>query len=282
MGQDGLDMQADALIRLALSEDLGTGDVTAKGCIPEDLLWQGEVLAKEALVLAGMPYFARVFELLDPRVACESLVPEGEEVAPKTVVAKLKGPARSILMGERTALNILQRLSGVASETRAWVKALAPYKTEVVDTRKTSPGMRGMQKYAVRQGGGRNHRMGLDSGILIKDNHISACGSLTETILRCRQQAPHVLKIEVEVEDMAMVKEAVEAEADIILLDNMTPLQMAEAVAYIREKDARILTEASGGLSLENAEAVAKTGVDFVSVGALTHSARARDLSLML
>lgn len=272
----------DALLKLALAEDIGTGDVTADACIPADLVWSGRLLAKEALTLAGLPYFARTFELLDPRVVVKPLLADGADVADRTVVAEVTGPARSLLTGERTALNVVQRLSGTATLTRRWVKALEGTGARVVDTRKTTPGMRTMQKYAVAVAGGTNHRFGLDSGVLIKDNHISACGSIAAAVERCRQRAPHLLKIEVEVVDLAMVHQAIEAKADVILLDNMDTAMMTEAVHIIRASGREILIEASGGLTLERAREVALTGVDLISVGGLTHSAKSADLSLEL
>lgn len=275
-----LPAQVDHLIQLALAEDVGTGDVTTMACIAPDTLTGARVLAKEVLVLAGMPFFQRVFEMLDPQVEVTTLFPDGTLIPPGTVVAQLYGPARSILIGERTALNIIQRLSGTATVTRRWVEAVDGTRARVCDTRKTTPGMRFMQKYAVAVAGGSNHRFGLDSGVLIKDNHIAACGSLTEAVHRCRRAAPHLLKIEVEVVNMAMVDEAVAADADVILLDNMSTEMMIEAVQRIRGASSRILIEASGGLTLDRAREVASTGVDLLSVGALTHSAPSADLSL--
>lgn len=272
----------DALLRLALTEDIGTGDITANACIPADLEWIGRLLAKERLVLAGMAYFVRTFELLDTRVVVTPLVEDGVEVQAGTFVAELRGPARSLLTGERTALNVVQRLSGTATLTRRWVEALAGTGARVVDTRKTTPGMRVMQKHAVAVGGGTNHRFGLDSGVLIKDNHIAACGSLAAAVERCRAVAPHLLKVEVEVVDLDMVRQAVAAKADVILLDNMDTATMREAVGIIRASGREVLVEASGGLTLERAREVAETGVDLISVGGLTHSAKSADLSLEL
>jgi len=272
--------QVDHLIQLALSEDVGTGDVTTAACIPPDLEIEAQLLAKEPLVLAGLPFFQRVFEVLDGRVAVAPRFPDGTLIPPGTVVADLQGPARSLLVGERTALNILQRLSGTATLTRRWVEAIDGTGARVCDTRKTTPGMRYMQKYAVAVAGGSNHRFGLDSGVLIKDNHIAACGSLTDAVSRCRQSAPHLLKIEVEVTSLELVDEAIAAGADVILLDNMATDTMIAAVQRIRAAARPVLIEASGGLSLERAREVAETGVDLLSVGALTHSAVSADLSL--
>jgi len=275
-----LPAQVDNLLQLALAEDIGTGDLTTSACIPGDVQAFARLLAKESLVLAGMPFFQRVFDLLDGQVEVVGLFPDGTVIPAGTVVAEVRGPARSLLIGERTALNVLQRLSGTATVTRRWVEALDGTGARVCDTRKTTPGMRYMQKYAVAVAGGANHRFGLDSGVLIKDNHIAACGSLGEAVARCRRVAPHLLKIEVEVVDLHMVDEAVAAGADVILLDNMSTELMIEAVHRIRASGKPILVEASGGLTLQRAREVAEAGVDFLSVGALTHSAPSADLSL--
>ncbi len=272
--------QVDALIRLALDEDLGTGDQTTLATIPADAHGRAEVVAKAPLVLAGLPFFSRVFALLDPAVTVTALAAEGAQVAPGTRVAELDGPTRSLLAGERTALNILQRLCGTATVTRQYVDAVAGTGARVTDTRKTTPGMRLMQKAAVAAGGGANHRFGLDSGVLIKDNHIAACGSLTAAVTRARERAPHLLKIEVEATTLQQVDEAVAAGADIILLDNMSTAMMADAVRRVRASGRPVLLEASGNLTLARLREVAETGVDFLSVGALTHSAPAADLSL--
>lgn len=272
--------QVDHLLQLALAEDVGTGDVTTTACIPADAYSNGRLLAKELLVLAGLPFFQRTFALLDPRVEVVALFADGTLIPPGTVVAEVRGPSRSLLIGERTALNVIQRLCGTATLTRRWVEALAGTGAKVCDTRKTSPGMRYMQKYAVAIAGGSNHRFGLDSGVLIKDNHIAACGSLTAAVHRCRQHAPHVLKVEVEAVDLAMVDEAIASGADIIMLDNMATDMLAAAVQRIRGSGRPILIEASGGLTLARANEVALTGVDFISVGGLTHSAPSADLSL--
>lgn len=272
--------QVDHLLQLALSEDIGTGDVTTTACIPPELEIEARLLAKDLIVLAGLPFFQRVFEILDGRVTVEPRFPDGTLIPPGTVVADLQGPARSLLIGERTALNVLQRLSGTATITRRWVEAIDGTGARVCDTRKTTPGMRYLQKYAVAVAGGSNHRFGLDSGVLIKDNHIAACGSLTDAVERCRRGAPHLLKIEVEVTSLELVDEAIAAGADVILLDNMATDTMIAAVQRIRASGRPILVEASGGLSLERAREVAETGVDLLSVGALTHSAPAADLSL--
>lgn len=272
----------DALIQLALAEDVGNGDQTTLACIPAHLESRGRLLAKEVMVVAGVPFFTRVFQLLDPRVHVVVHCEDGTLVPRGTVVCDVFGPTRALLVGERTALNIIQRLCGVATLTRRFVEAVAGSGVSIADTRKTSPGMRFMQKYAVRCGGGSNHRFGLDSGVLIKDNHIIACGSLTAAVERARRQAPHLLKIEVEATTLALVDEAIAARADVILLDNMDTPMMAEAVQRIRTNRPGVLIEASGGLSLERLPEVAATGVDILSIGALTHSAPSADLSLEL
>jgi nicotinate-nucleotide pyrophosphorylase (carboxylating) len=275
-----MNTQADDLIRIALEEDIGTGDRTTMATIPEDSMSKARIVAKSDVVVAGMPYFARVYELLDAGVSVTSMKDEGELVVAGTVVAEITGSTRSILTGERVALNILQRLAGVATMTRRYADALAHVPTRVVDTRKTTPGMRAMQKYAVRTGGGHNHRFGLDSGILIKDNHITACGSIQLAVERARDEVPHLLKIQVETTTLQEVEAAVECSADVILLDNMSAEMMTQAVKTVRSSQKNILTEASGNVTLARIQRIAETGVDYISVGALTHSVIAADLSL--
>jgi nicotinate-nucleotide pyrophosphorylase (carboxylating) len=275
-------MQAhiDALIRLSLEEDIGTGDITTVSTIPPDAKCTANVLAKSDVVVAGIPFFARVFEMLNPAVTIEQKVAEGQFATCGEVLATVSGPTQSVLTGERVALNILQRLSGVATMTARYATALKGTNARVVDTRKTTPGMRALQKYAVRMGGGSNHRFGLDSGILIKDNHIAACGTITTAIERVRERAPHLLRIEVEVTNMEEISQAIEAKADVILLDNMSTEMMADAVRQIKAAPHPIITEASGNVTLARIGSIAQTGVDFVSVGALTHSVVAADISL--
>ncbi len=275
-----LDLQVDNLIRLALAEDIGTGDRTTLATIDAGSVARATLLAKQPLIVAGMPFFERVFALLDPTVVVRPLVAEGTAVADRALIGELRGPARSVLTGERTALNILQRLSGTATETRRCVEAVAGMTTRIADTRKTTPGMRVMQKYAVKVGGGANHRFGLDSGIMIKDNHIAACGSITAAVAKARAEVPHVLGIEVETTNLVEVDEAIAAGADVVLLDNMSTADMAEAVRRCGASPHRIVTEASGNMTLDRLAEVATTGVDVISVGALTHSAAAADISL--
>lgn len=272
----------DALIRLALDEDIGTGDRTTLATIPPDAQTQAVVVAKERLVLAGAPYFRRVFELMNANVEVTATVPDGTLVESGETALTLKGSTQDILIGERTALNILQRLSGIATLTRRYVDAISGTDANIVDTRKTAPGMRTMAKYAVVQGGGANHRFGLDSGVMVKDNHIAACGSLAEAVKRARNSNPHLLKIEVEVTTMEELADALEAGADAVLLDNMSTEAMQTAVDIARAHPRTPLLEASGNLSLDRVREVAQCGVDLLSVGALTHSARAVDLSLRI
>ncbi len=267
----------EEIIRLALEEDIGGGDVTTLSTVPETNTSRGKFLAKEPLTVCGLPALKRAFELIDARIAVTPLVSDGDEVKKGDLIATIEGPARAILTGERTALNLLQRLSGVATKTREAVRQVEGTRAVIVDTRKTTPGMRGLEKYAVRMGGGTNHRTGLYDGVLIKDNHIRAAGGISKAIENARAHAHHLLKIEVEVEDFEQLEEALQAKADIIMLDNMPLADMAEAV---RRVNGRALTEASGNMGERNLHEVAKTGVDIISIGALTHSARAMDISL--
>lgn len=269
------------LIRLALAEDIGTGDRTTLATIPEQALARGQVIAKEELVVAGAVYAALVFAEVDPSLEVQCLVPDGTRVNAGDVVMRVAGSARALLSAERTALNLLQRLSGVATLTRRFVDVIAHTEARITDTRKTTPGMRVMQKEAVLAGGGSNHRFGLDSGILIKDNHIAACGSIEAALSRARDMSPHSLRLEVEVRDLDEFERALAAGADIIMLDNMSTEDMAEAVKRAGQSARKVLLEASGNLSLERVAEVAETGVDLLSVGALTHSAASADLSLL-
>lgn len=269
----------DRLIDLALEEDLGPGDVTTQALIPPRQQGEAHIRAKETLVVAGLPVAARVFEKLDPSLNFTPQVEEGQEVAPGTVLALLKGPVAPILTGERVALNFLQKLSGIATFTRKMVAAVAGFPVAIMDTRKTTPGWRVLEKYAVRLGGGHNHRFGLYDGVLIKNNHLAAVGSIREAIRRARDQTPHPLKIEVEVTTLAGLEEALTAGADIIMLDNMDEATMRKAVELAR---GRALLEASGSMTLERLPKVAATGVNFISMGKLTHSAPAVDIHLRL
>jgi nicotinate-nucleotide pyrophosphorylase (carboxylating) len=268
-----------ALVDLALEEDLGRGDVTSEAIFATDDERAGRVLVKEPLVLCGGALFAAVLTRVDARVRCSVLVQDGTELARGAIALEVEGPVRALLAGERTALNFLQRLSGIATLTRAFVGAVAGTRATIVDTRKTLPGWRRLDKLAVACGGGRNHRADLGSGVLIKDNHIAAAGGVRAAVERAQARAPHPLRIEVEVTTLAELDEALEARAEVVLLDNMSPAEVRAAVARIA---GRAAVEVSGGVTLETVRAYAEAGADLISVGALTHSARAVDLSLEL
>lgn len=268
------------LIRSALAEDLGRGDLTTRLTIDAAAQASAEIVAQEEGLLAGLPLVERVFAVLEPGgVSVGAALQDGAELARGVVVAKLSGSAVALLSGERVALNFLQHLCGVATLTRRYVRAVAGTRARIVDTRKTLPGFRVLDKYAVRVGGGHNHRMGLDDGILIKDNHIAAAGGVAAAVRRARAGAPHTQRVEVECADLAEVDEALAAGAAVILLDNMNIDQLRAAVRHI---DGRAQIEASGGVNLETVRAIAETGVDLISVGALTHSAPAVDLSMRM
>ncbi|MYA72475.1 carboxylating nicotinate-nucleotide diphosphorylase, partial [Candidatus Poribacteria bacterium] len=266
----------DPLIELAFEEDIGIGDITTEATVPPTQKGIGTLLAKSEGIVAGLPVAERVFEKLDATLTFRRLVKEGDAVVSDTPIAEVQGSAKTILIGERTALNFLQRLSGIATLTAQFVETVAGYDTKIVDTRKTAAGWRAAQKYAVRVGRAQNHRFGLYDGVLIKDNHIVAAGGIGNAVQRARQTVPHTAKIEVEVETVEQVDEALEAGADILLLDNMPPGLMQRVV---QEVSNRAVTEASGGITLDTVKAVAATGVDFISVGALTHSAMPMDIS---
>lgn len=266
-----------ALIELALAEDLGTGDITAITTIPAGATARGVFIAKASGILAGLPIVAEVMRAVDPTIEFRLLLIDGTPITPGEALAEVSGLARSILTAERTALNFLQRMSGIATTTASYVEAVAGTTAHIVDTRKTAPGHRVLDKYAVRVGGGHNHRFNLSDGVLIKDNHIAAVGGVTEAIRAARENAPHTLKIEVEVTTREMAQHAVDAGADIILLDNMSLDEMRACVQLIA---GRASTEASGNVTLERVRAIAECGVDLISVGALTHSVQALDISL--
>ncbi|WIG59220.1 MAG: Quinolinate phosphoribosyltransferase [decarboxylating] [Ktedonobacterales bacterium] len=270
------------LVRRALAEDIGRGDVTTEATIAAGTPASARIVTREAGVVAGLPVAALAFRLLDPPVRFEPLVADGARVEAGAILARVAGDARALLTVERTALNFLGRLSGIATLAARCQAAVTGTRAAVVDTRKTTPGLRTLEKYAVRMGGARNHRAGLDDGILIKDNHIAAAGGVREAVARARAHASHLLKIEVECDNEAQVSEAVEAGADVILLDNMPPSRLRENVIWIREHAPRTLIEASGniGADPERLAAVAATGVDLISLGALTHSAPNFDVSL--
>jgi nicotinate-nucleotide pyrophosphorylase (carboxylating) len=269
----------DRLIDLALEEDLGPGDVTTRALIPPERQGAAQIRAKQPLVVAGLPVAHRVFRRLEPQLQFSAETTEGQEVAPGTVLARVIGPLAAILTGERLALNFLMRLSGIATYTRKMVQAVAGFPAAVVDTRKTTPGWRTLEKYAVRVGGAANHRFGLFDGVLIKNNHLTAVGSISEAVRLARENTHHLLKIEVEVTSLAELEEALTAKADIIMLDNMDEAAMTRAVNLTA---GRALLEASGSMTLERLPQVAATGVNLISMGALTHSAPAVDIHLRL
>jgi nicotinate-nucleotide pyrophosphorylase (carboxylating) len=273
------------VVNAALDEDLGRGDVTSRAVVRSGVKARGSFIAKQDFILAGLEVADAVFTSFDPYLQIESSVGDGEEIATGKVFARTMGDAQVLLAAERVALNFLQRLSGIATITRKYVNAIAGTSAKIVDTRKTTPGLRLLEKYAVTAGGGHNHRLGLDDGVLIKDNHLAIAGSVTEAVRRARETAGHLHKIEVEVATLDHVEEAMSAKADILLLDNMTPDMVKQAVEIIRKSepnDRRTLTEASGGINLSNVRAYAETGVDLISIGALTHSAPAVDISFKI
>jgi len=266
------------LIALALEEDVGPGDRTAEACVPAGARGSGLIVAKETLIVSGVSAAARVFRALEPSCELQALRGEGETANPGDGVLRVRGSLRAILTGERTALNLIQRLSGVATLTRRYAEALTGTRTRLLDTRKTTPGLRALQKYAVRCGGGFNHRFGLDDAILIKDNHIAVAGGIAAVLARAKAVAGHLVKIEIEVDTLDQLREVLSAGgADVALLDNMSNADMREAVKLVA---GRLVLEASGGITLETAAAVAETGVDFLSSGAITHSAPNLDVAL--
>lgn len=265
------------IIRKALTEDVWTGDITSETLLDREEISKGVILVKENGVVAGLKVARMVFAELNQEITFKQFVEDGEKVTSGTVIAEIEGPTIDILKGERTALNFLQRLSGIATRTRRYVEEVQDLPVRIVDTRKTTPTLRILEKYAVRVGGGYNHRMGLYDAVLIKDNHLKAAGGITAAIKKMRENLPHTVKIEIEVENLDGVKEALQAGADIIMLDNMGIAEMTEAVEYIKK---RAITEASGGITLDNLYQVAATGVDIISIGALTHHIKALDISL--
>ena len=267
------------LIGRALKEDIGHGDITTESLIPEGMQASGVFVAKSAGILAGINVSRAVFRYLEPGITFETFKTDGDTLAAGDVIARVTGKAATLLTGERVALNFIQRLSGIASKTRRMAELIKYLPTELVDTRKTTPGLRVLEKYAVAVGGARNHRFGLYDGVMIKDNHIKAVGSITAAVSATRKNVPHTIKIEVEVENLEQLEEALQAKADIILLDNMDIEQMEKAVEITA---GRALLEASGGINEETLVEVARTGVDFISSGALTHSAVSLDISFDL
>ncbi len=272
-----MQLVADKYIRMALEEDINSEDVSTNAVMPEYKKGEVQLICKEDGIIAGLSVFERVFHLLDPNTKVDFYVKDGDTVKKGQHMATVTGDIRVLLSGERTALNYLQRMSGIATYTNAVAKMLEGTKTTLLDTRKTSPCMRIFEKYAVKVGGGSNHRYNLSDGVMLKDNHIGAAGGVKEAIAAAKAYAPFVRKIEVEAETLDMVKEAAEAGADIIMLDNMTPAEMAEAIRII---DGRAETECSGNMTKENIKTITELGVDYVSSGALTHSAPILDISL--
>lgn len=272
-----MNLVADDIIRFALREDMNAGDLSTESVCPERREAEVQLIAKAEGVIAGLDVFERAFTLLDPRTSFDARVADGDAVEPGQLLGIVRGDARVLLSGERVALNFLQRMSGIATYTRRMAAALEGTKTRLVDTRKTTPCLRIFEKAAVEAGGGANHRYNLSQAVMLKDNHIDAAGGIFAAVAGARAHAPFVCTVEVECEDLDMVREALEAGADIIMLDNMTHEQMAEAVALI---DGRAKVEASGNVDAGNIRALADLGVDFISSGALTHSAPILDLSL--
>ncbi|MBF0191774.1 MAG: carboxylating nicotinate-nucleotide diphosphorylase [Magnetococcales bacterium] len=263
----------------ALALDVGRGDLTTDTLVEESRQAQATLWARQDLVCCGVPVMVAVFEQVDPAIRLEALHGEGERVEAGAAICRLEGPARGILTGERVALNFFQNLSAVATVTRRYVEKVAGTGVRVVDTRKTTPGLGPMQKYAVRVGGGHNHRLGLDDGILVKENHIAVSGGITAAVQRLRSHAGHLHRIEVECETLEQVEESLAAGVEVLLLDNMTPDRLRQAVRLVAR---RAMLEASGNVTLETIRAVAETGVDLISVGALTHSAGSVDVSLRI
>jgi nicotinate-nucleotide pyrophosphorylase (carboxylating) len=269
----------------ALDEDLGRGDITSRSVIRSGVRARGSFLAKQDFILAGLEVAEAAFNAFDPEMQIESSATDGDQILAGKSFARLLGEAQELLAAERVALNFLQRLSGIATLTRRFVDAIEGTSARIVDTRKTTPGLRMLEKYAVTAGGGRNHRLGLDDGVLIKDNHLALGGGITEAVRRARDSAGHLHKIEVEVSNLEEVREALAANADVLLLDNMTPAQVRQAVDSVKASNGagrQTLTEASGMINIQNVREYAESGVDLISIGAITHSAPAVDISFKL
>ncbi len=265
-----------------LSEDLGRGDITTQSTVVRNTHARGRFIAKQAMTIAGLEAAEAVFSTLDAQQQLEAFVSDGDEVEAGKVIARTSGFADVLLAGERVALNLLQRLSGIATLTREYVRSIEGTNAVIVDTRKTTPGLRMLEKYAVLAGGGRNHRFGLDDGVLIKDNHIALAGGVGAAVERARKQVGHLHKVEVEVSTERDLRDAINSGADIILLDNLTPEETKRFVDLARELAPAVTLESSGGIALENVRAYAEAGVDLISIGALTHSARAMDISFKI
>jgi len=271
--------QLRKIIKRALAEDIGSGDITTAAMVEARQQGQAVIIAKAPGIIAGLPVARETFLAIAPELEFKALVCDGKSVKANTKIATIAGPLAAILTAERTALNCLMRMSGIATLTSQFVQAVSGTQAKIIDTRKTAPGLRLLDKYAVRAGGGGNHRFGLSDGILIKENHIRAAGSITQAVVKARAHGHHLLKIEVEVTNLQELKEALTAGAEAILLDNMTPAQLAKSVKLIA---GRAICEASGGITLQNVRAIAETGVNLISIGRLTHSAPALDLSLLI
>ena len=265
------------LLELAIAEDIGSGDVTSESTISDDCVATGIILSKDTGVLTGLGIIEILLEMVDSQLSLTKVLSDGDLIKPEIEIGRIHGPGKTMLTAERTALNFLQHLSGIATMTAQFVSAVADYPTKIIDTRKTTPGWRILEKYAVRVGGGYNHRFGLYDGVLIKDNHIALAGSVAKAIKMARATVPHTIQIEIEVENLQQVEEALRANADIILLDNMALDEIRASVELI---DGRALVEASGGVRLDTVKQIAATGVDLISVGALTHSAPSLDISI--
>lgn len=271
-------LHLDEQIRLFLAEDIGQGDITSDPIFVGNPTREARFVSREPLIAAGMATVAaRVFQVLNPAASIEFALPDGQQVEAGKELLRIRGPVGDLLRGERVALNLVQRLCGIATLTRKYVEQVAGLRVRITDTRKTTPGLRMLEKYAVRVGGGHNHRFNLADGVLIKDNHLAACGSITEAVRKVRAAVSHTVRIEVEVENIAQVQECLECKIDIIMLDNMSLAEMKEAVGLI---SGRALVEASGGVNLDTVRPIAETGVDLISVGRLTHSAPACDISM--
>ncbi len=267
------------ILKRSFREDIGSGDLTTIYCVPPGKAGSGRLVAKEEGILAGVEIAARAFSYLDQAVVCRILLADGSRLEPGCTVMKVEGPLQAMLSAERIALNLLQRLSGIATQTALWVEEIKDYPARITDTRKTTPGLRMLEKYAVQVGGGQNHRLALDGGIMIKDNHIAAAGGIVEAVWAVRVKAPFTLRLEVEVTNLEQLQEALIAGADIIMLDNMDIETMRRAVAITA---GRVPLEASGNVNFSRLREIAATGVNYISCGALTHSAKALDLSFLL
>lgn len=272
------DIMLQPLVDAALREDLGRGgDITTNAIIPANQKWKGALVARQSGVIAGLDCSRLAFHQMDSAIRFKVKKPDGSEVKPKDVIATIEGPARAIITGERVALNFLGHLSGIATATHNLVKAVKPHKARICCTRKTTPGLRALEKYAVRAGGGANHRFGLDDAVLIKDNHIAVAGSVREAVMRARKSVGHLVKVELEVDTLQQLQEALSLPIDAVLLDNMTPAQLKKAVAMVKGK---FVTEASGRVTLDTVKGIAASGVDMISVGWITHSAPVLDIGL--